>query len=214
MDCETKILIKNITEAIEKSDDFAIVLAILNFIAFVIIAIVQIRLQKQQIRQQEYEIYRKLYPLVCSANKRIQSFLHDMLNAFWGETYRFDKDFLQNIICEITDLKQELQNNQIDYELKLSKKRFDHQKYLEILSLMLRISQLIDATIKSQDAHLSLSAVHSHDRNYIENIIRYIDTPQYKTILKGHLETFVEQERDLQIGKDLIKEIKKQCRVD
>jgi hypothetical protein len=198
-----------------------VIITAINTIAVAVIAVVQIRMQRQQTllqkRQTEaadYEVYKALYPLVYSANQRIDSFLNDMWTAFWAQIYRFEKDFLENRVKEIDHLINELNKNRIDYELKFSKEFFDYNGYIEILSLMSRISHFINDAIKNNEVQLNQSAVHRGNNNYILDIARYIKDPQSQGLLIVHLEKFIQKKENLRAGDDLLIEIKKRCKIN
>ena len=73
MDYETKILFDRLIEAIDSPDWWTIALTIINTIAVIGIAIVQIRMQKRQTKLQEHDMYKKLYSLIYS--------IHDICNS-------------------------------------------------------------------------------------------------------------------------------------
>ena len=49
----------------------------------------QTELLKRQTEAQDFEVYRKLYPLVYSANSRIIWFMEDLWASLWEPTYKF-----------------------------------------------------------------------------------------------------------------------------
>ena len=93
MDYEIKILLNKLVLAIDKFDSpdwWIIILTAINIVAFILVAVTQIKqqqqqtkLQVQQTKAEEYEIYRKLYRSIKLSNTIIDSFVIDIWNAIW-----------------------------------------------------------------------------------------------------------------------------------
>lgn len=150
MDYETKILLNKLVEAVDSPDWWAIALAISNFIAVVIIAYMQIRIQKQQtqiqksqLKVQEYNVYRQLYSIIKKSNEAIENQLSIIYNYFSNPLYRIpDYKVLYKQEQQLKQLEKDLYECSIDFELKISKKEFEISNYMRIIAEMNEISQL------------------------------------------------------------------------
>ena len=230
---ETQILqelveaIKNLdipAEAVNRPDWWTIgitsVITIINAAIMVWLGVKQYQLQKQQTKlqerqtkQQEYDIYRRLYPLLYSANYRIDAFLNDMWTAVWQPIYRFEKDFLQNRIKEIDRLIGDIAQNRIDYELQFSKEFFNAKGYIEILSLMSRISHYIDEAIHDGNVHMT-EGVHNGSGDYIFDIARHFKNPEMQGLLIQNLQNFIRLKNTNICNDKILDEIREHCKMN
>ena len=220
---ETQIL-QELVETVNRPDWWTIgitsAITIINAAIMVWLGVKQYQLQKQQTKlqerqtkQQEYDIYRRLYPLLYSANYRIDAFLNDMWTAVWQPIYRFEKDFMQNRIKEIDRLIGDIAQNRIDYELQFSKEFFNAKGYIEILSLMSRISHYIDDAIQAGDVHMT-EGVHRGSGDYILDIVQHFKKPEMQGLLIQNLQNFIRLKNTNICNDKILDEIREHCKMN
>lgn len=206
---------------ISSPDWLTIFITAINTIAVVVIAVVQIRmqrqqtmLQKRQTEAQEYEAYRKLYPLVYSANYRITRFMNDMWTALWKPIYSFEgENFLTLKIQEIDCLIVELSKNRIDFELKFSKDFFDLNGYIETLSCMSSLGHYIEDSIKNGYVNMT-EGVHHGTPDIKMDIVQHFTKTDMQRIVINRLDKFTDALKNTCINDNILDEIKKRCKIN
>ena len=130
MDYETKFILERLIRAVESPDGWTIALTGINTIAVIVIAIIQIRiqnqqtkLQKRQVKQQDYEFNKELLMLIKSLDKQIIDFTFNLFNATDLKSYGINR--LSNIMEHLKVLDDKLLNVAIDFEL-----RFPNEKMI------------------------------------------------------------------------------------
>ena len=152
MDYETKILLNKLVEAIDSPDWWAIGITAFNALIMAWLAWRQVKLQRQQtqlqeqqIRQQEYEIYNRLYKLVKNVDAEIDRYLDEIIDSLGVIPWKRAKDgFLQRKFDYFLELRNELEQNALDFEIKFSKEFFNLGAYRSILAVMIHNLQLLD----------------------------------------------------------------------
>lgn len=174
----------------------------------------QTELIKRQTEAQDFEVYRKLYPLVYSANNRIIWFMEDLWAALWEPTYRFNgENFLSIRINEIDRLINELSLNRIDFELKFSKDFFDLNGYIEVLSQMSNIGHSIEDAIKKGDAILE-KGTHRGTVNMSMDIAKHLANSDKQMVIYERLNNFIEIKNNVNISENILIEIKRRCNIN
>ena len=121
------MLLTKLWEIISNPDWWIVLLTAINTTAVVFIAIVQIRIQKQQTKlqeqqnkQQEYEIYKQMYISVQRMNDIIDGFLYVLyITILKSDSVEDIKDELDDIRGRILKTDQLLSQDLVDFELKL-----------------------------------------------------------------------------------------------
>ena len=128
MDYETKILFNRLIEAVDSPDGWTIALTTINTIAVIVIAGIQIwmqwqqtKLQKLQLKQQDYESNKELLILIKKIDKLITDFIYILYNTTNSKSYGTED--LSNLLERINELDVKLLNTTIDFEL-----RFPNEK--------------------------------------------------------------------------------------
>ena len=110
MDYETKFILERIIQAVDSPDGWTIALTGINTIAIIVIAIIQIRIQKQQtklqkwqVKQNDYELNKELLMLVKSIDKEIENLLFHLFIVIDLKSYSITK--LSNFIEQIEKLR-------------------------------------------------------------------------------------------------------------
>lgn len=174
----------------------------------------QTELLKRQTEAQDFEVYRKLYPLVYSANSRIIWFMEDLWASLWEPTYKFKgENFLSIRITEIDRLINELSQNRIDFELKFSKEFFDLNGYIEALTQMSNIGHYIENAIKNGDAVLE-KGVHKGTVDMAKDIAKHLTNPNKQMAVYERLNSFIETRNNISSSENILTEIKKRCNID
>lgn len=220
MDYESKILLNNLIDAVNGTDWWVVGITFVNAAIMVWLGWNQYKLQKRQTEAQEYDIYRKLYTLLSNANKEIDGFLFNLWDALCEPTYKIDKDFLQRKQTVIDNLRKDLSESYIDYELKFSKDIFNKDGYLQILSLMSYIIQHTILLLGKNEIQLTNSMRgfdsdrDKKDEIYAISIVKCFPRGHWQIVLKQNLELFIQQKRIVRCDNAILDNIKEKCKID
>ena len=189
---------------ITNPDWWIVLFTAISTIAVIVIAVVQIRIQRQQIKVQEYEIYRKLYHSIKQSNAIINSFVFEVWDTIWPPSYHeTDIDKLKQRQQEILSLHKELENNIIDFDLKFSADFFDKNKYYAIFNVMLNMLEHLVYTYNlfndrlcrniKEEYHEEIKAIRDSkdEEATIKIILEHISEIGTKTLFKLGFESFV-----------------------
>ena len=187
MDYETKLILRDLIEAIEKLDNpdwWTIILTIINIAAFIFVAITQIMLQKQQTKlqeqqtkSQEYDLYRGLYRLFWKIHNIADSLVFKIYtNIAIGGVSIYTWAKLRE---EIELLQNELDEKSIDVQLKFPDDIYRCAQYKFLLSLMSgtinRIEMLDKAKLinafEIKDINMTLHNINKTENEHI-NLIK------------------------------------------
>ena len=121
------MLLTKLWKIISNPDWWIVLLTVINTTAVVFIAIVQIRIQKQQTKlqeqqnkQQEYEIYKQMFISIQRMNDIIDGFLYVLyITILKSDSVEDIKDELDDIRGRILKTDQLLSQDLVDFELKL-----------------------------------------------------------------------------------------------
>ena len=180
----------------------------------------QNKLQEQQVRAQEYEIYKRLYILLSNANNEIDYFLDKLGNALHESHHKADKEYLQRWQTSIDKMIKDLMEGYVDYELKLSKETFDKKGYLNILSLMSRIVQQTIISLQQGDVCLS-RGVHSfsfeqgkRDAAFATDLAKQYRGGALPSIMMGVFADFIRLKKTVRCDESLLDSIRAKCKID
>ena len=103
---------------ITNPDWWVVFFTAISTIAVIIIAVMQIKLQRQQTelqkRQteaQDYEVRKRLYSLLKNANREIDYYLENLGAALYESRYNADKEYLQRWQITLNKLIKDLQES-------------------------------------------------------------------------------------------------------
>ena len=139
MDYETKIYLEKLIEAVDSPDWWSIsitsVIAVINAAFMIWIGFRQNNMQEQQIKQQEYDLYRRLYKLFLSIHNTANGLIFKIYSHIaMGDLTPYTLDKISN---EIEQLSTELKNANIDVKLKMSEEDNDRcDQYNFLISTM------------------------------------------------------------------------------
>lgn len=210
---------KQLFDAIDKLDDpdwGTIILTIINIGAFIWVAVTQIKLQRLQVRQQEYDIYRRLYSVIYAIDELSLNTLNIIDRYLSIPLVRAsDKKILFHTQEKAMQLVKDLDNNAIDFDLKFSNGRDILDKYKKALVditsiLQYFISLEIDGHIAlTEDSSLIYKLTSQEDEDVIINSIKNrIKTISLISPTVGVLNGYIER-RDKLLTIKIAEEIKK-----
>lgn len=212
---------------ITNPDWWIVLFTAISTIAVIVIAIVQSRIQRQQIKVQEYEIYRKLYHSIKQSNAIIDTFVFEVWDTIWPPSYhKTDINKLKQRQQELLSLHKELENNIIDFDLKFSTDFFDKNKYYAIFHVMIIILDDLMYLYNQNDDywlcrnikeeyHKEIKAIRDSkdEESIIKIILEHIPEIGHKTLNKLGFESFVELKSEID-DDCIIDEIRNRCTTD
>ena len=229
MDYKTQIL-QELVEAVNRPDWWAIGITAVNALFLGWLAWRQYQLQKQQtklqeqqIRQQEYEIYSRLYKLVQKADVEIDYYLDEITSSLGVAPWKRAEDgFLQRKLDYLLELRKDLEQSAIDFEIKFSKDFFDLKGYRHILSSMtFNLRHLVKMVEEKQMYYdgpgpQSISSVEgSIEKGQVYYIAQHIKDRQYEVAVGSNLLHFIEDRKKLRAnGNDILAKIRERCKVE
>lgn len=180
----------------------------------------QYKLQKRQTQAQEYDIYRKLYKLLKNANREIDEFMYTLWVALKEYQYKIDENFLQRKQAIFDELRNDLKENYIDYELKFSKDVFNKDGYLKLLSMMANISQKMILLLKNNEMIIGQEVCRieygkcKEDDAYADDIVQQIPNQNLQTGFMYSLGSFLVQRKMMRCDNTVLDKIKDKCKID
>ena len=183
----------------------------------------QTKLQEQQIHQQEYSIYRQLYKLVKKADNEIDTYLDEITDSLGViPRMRADVGFLKCKYEYIEQIRNELEENILDFEIKFTKEFVDLKRYKKILYVMVHNLKLIDEQVeKGMVAFDERSSIRidnvegSIEKGKAYYIAQHIKDENYKDAICSNLFGFIEQREKLREGaNDILGKIRYRCKVE
>lgn len=229
MTTETQIL-QELVEAVSRPDWWAIGITAVNALFLGWLAWRQYQLQKQQtklqeqqIRQQEYAIYSQLYKLVQKADVEIDYYLDEITSSLGVVPWKRAEDgFLQRKLDYLLELRKDLEQSAIDFEIKFSKDFFDLEGYRHILSSMtLNLRNLVKMV---EEKKMIFDGAGSQTINGVDGdiekgmayyIAQHIKDKQYKVAISSNFLHFIEDRKKLRAnGNDILEKIRERCKVE
>lgn len=227
MTAKTQIYSNSFVELITNPDWWIVLFTAISTIAVIVIAIVQIRmqrhqtqLQKRQTEAQEYNTYRQLYILISSANREIDGFLFNLNDALWAPRYNSDKDYLKRILVNLDKLRKDLSDSYVDYELKFSHEPFNKNGYYQILSLMASVVHHTIASLDMNEVYIAEGMQRisyekgKEDEGYAVAIVKHFKNGFLADMLMQTFERFIEQKRALRCDDKFLEKIRERCKID
>ena len=217
------MLLTKLWEIISNPDWWIVLLTAIKTTAVVFIAIVQIRIQKQQTKlqeqqnkQQEYEIYKQMYISVQSMNDIIDVFLYVLyITLLKSDSVEDIKDELDDIRGRILKTDQLLSQDLVDFELKLEQGEIIVKEYRgmvrQIVSLIAYIRSIAhkDNGIKKEYTEIDneYTPENMNDILLRSAIVARISEDKDAKRLDRFINRFVEN-KDILFEKDYVEMIK------
>ena len=227
MDYETKFILERIIQAVDSPDGWTIALTGINTIAIIVIAIIQIRIQKQQtklqkwqVKQNDYELNKELLMLVKSIDKEIENLLFHLFIVIDLKSYSITK--LSNFIEQIEKLESKLVDTAIDFELRFPNGKqivADYRNITIFMSIMYRkfIKHISNNNINTNseldiDSEVNIRKIHNDEvfKNAILNCVK--DKVIYNELLDS-MNNFILMKKSIQ-NKGNSKTIVNHCKID
>ena len=177
----------------------------------------QTELQQRQTEAQEYEVYKRLYSLLYRVHNEVNDFMHNVSFGTWKTYYDTDKESLKRKEKLIKQLRTDLLNDYLDYELKFSKDMFDKEAYSKILYQMYAVLYHVNVAIENNEVDMPMGTLRVYP---VEGDMEMGDAVAIARRFKNSdmmlngLVTFIEQKRKLGTCEDALEMIKEKCRID
>lgn len=218
MDYETKILLYRVVEALDamnNPDWWTIVLTITNIFAVILIAYMQIKLQKRQTEAQEYELYRKLSHIVKEVHFEAKFVVYDMFHYLRNDIPILPEyNHWRKLVNKCNELRHKLEDCEIDLELKFSKKFIDIDAYSQVITSMIYFCDLYETLLLEKKITFTDEPL-TFEEPYIESVKKIANQ-----VSKEQRESFVFYLMNFLNAKDCIneeetiKKIKQHCKID
>ena len=226
MDYETKILLNRLIEAVEKLDSpdwWTIALAIINTIAVIGIAYMQIRIQRQQTKlqkrqteAQEYELYRNLAYIVKEIHFESKFVVFDVNRYMMNQIPIIpDNNHWREKIKKYVDLNEKLENCEIDLELKFSKSFIDIDAYKRVLMAMSYFSSFFEKLLLENKVKKRNWGMMTIEKPYIESAKKIATqiSEEYQYQFVCYLTDFLDANDGIN-EEETMQKIKQRCKID
>lgn len=224
MDYESKILLNRLVEAIDSPDGWTIALTIINTIAVVVIAGIQIwmqwqqtKLQKRQTEAQEYELYRKLACIIKEIHFESKYVLPDIQwYLIIQPPIQPGDNHWRMKVKKYNDLYQQLENCSVDIELKFSKSLIDIEAYNKVLTTMIYFSSLFEKILLNNKVKKSNMGMMTFKKPYHESVKKIAQkhiSEEYQGPFVHYLSDFLNAD-DCINEEETMQKIKERCIID
>lgn len=193
-----------------------IAITIINAAIMTWLGINQYKLQKRETEAQEYEIYKRLYSLLIKVHTEVNGFLDNVSFGTWKTYYDTNKESLKIKEKFINQLKTDLLNDYLDYELKFSGDLFDKEAYRQILSTMSTILYQINQAIDNNDIDMPIGSHRIYPVDGDKDVgMAVAIAKRFKDadMMLNGLMYFINQKRQFGKCHDALKTIKKKCKI-
>ena len=227
MDYETKFILERLIRVVESPDGWTIALTAINTIAVIVIAIIQIRiqnqqtkLQKRQVKQQDYEFNKELLMLIKSLDKQIIDFTFNLFNATDLKSYGINR--LSNIMEHLKVLDDKLLNVAIDFEVRFPNEKMivsDYRNMIISMYMMCRkfIKYISDDIVNTKieldiDVELNIRKTHN-DETFKNGILLHVEDKVVYNDLSEMINKFIQMKTSI-LNKKYSYIIAKPCKID
>ena len=224
MDYETKILLNRLIEVIDSPDWWTIALAIINTIAVIGIAYMQIRIQRQQTKLQkrqtealDYGLYRNLAYIVKEIHHESKFVIFDVSRYMMSQIPVIpDNNHWREKVKKYVDLNQELEKCEFDLDLKFPHNEFiNTDSYKWVLHSMCYFSSYFEKLLLENKVTQRNKGMITIKKPYIESVKKIAEQ-----ISEDYRGEFIHYLTDFLNAKDHINEeetmqkIKQRCTID
>ena len=223
MDYETKILLNRLIEAIDSPDGWTIALTIINTIAVVVIAGIQIwmqwqqtKLQKRQTETQEYELYRNLAYIIKEIHFESKFVIFDVFRYMRSEIpISPNNNHWRVKLNKYNDLNKQLENCCVDIELKFSKSFIDIDAYKYVLTSMIYFSSYFEKILLENKVTRIYLGMMTIEKPYIESVKKIAEyiSDEYQGGFVHYLSDFLNA-NDVINEEETMQKIKQRCTID
>ena len=119
---------------ITRFDFWTLVLTGISTIAVIVIAFIQIKMQKQQMKMQKQESYKDINKLIQTIHSKTDSLLHNITLTLSVQHYdNFSIEYLTNRKIEFSELNKKFLEYEAEIQLKLGETHMQHIYYTMLL---------------------------------------------------------------------------------
>ncbi|MBR5332033.1 MAG: hypothetical protein IKV32_01860 [Muribaculaceae bacterium] len=221
MDYETEILLNKFIEFIADPAWWGVILSAISTVAVIVIAVVQIKLQKRQTKVQEYDVNSKLYKLIKDVDFQIDLFIFRVFTYYIPERNSIKEPFSKEIL-EISELFDEFNKNYADLELKYPSEKSTLEEYRNVLIYMVTTLKLFymivsiekknnqDVTI---DDSLSVECLLNGEKKQMETLLSIIPNDFYKPLATEQINSFMKRKTKL-MKRKFVDKIAERCNLN
>ena len=228
MNEETQILLKELVESVKNieglveavnkpssPDWWMVALTAISTIAVIAIAFVQIRIQRQQTKAQEFAIYKPMFAVIEDTNEITSVLLNKIYNYFSDPVYRvIDEKFLYRLKEYYIELEKRLKDSRHDFKLKLPNGSYNVDTYLKLITYSIDMMQLF----YSMDIDGDIILIEEDKRNksekttdeIVDAIIDRISNDGLKVAVRNILNEFLEIKKET-MALNIVGKIKDNC---
>ena len=166
---------------ITNPDWWIVLFTLTSTIAVIVIAVVQTRIQKQQAKAQEYELYKELYVIIQNTDWFIEGFIVSIYRRIKDcKNIEELQDNLEDTQKYLYKIKMQIEQRVVDFHLKTKNGKQSIMQYLKILGMMrMLIAKICDIVRDDESIRMHSTEV---DKEY-----RYIFTRTDEMIQKAVL---------------------------
>lgn len=209
---------------ITNPDWWSVILSAISTIAVIVIAVVQIRLQKRQTKLQKFEGYKELYEIIQTADWYVNEFYHTLYVKI---TILYEVGYIAKIIeeqqHEIVKLEKSIAQHVVDFELKVQEGENLVNEYRFVLLRIVNILSFICRVLR-EDEGIKAQETEDEKTNQYSTIIN--NEPLMQAVIVSRISDEIEAERlnsmlndfneyrDELLSKQYLREISKHCKID
>ena len=214
------VTLEQLIEAVNGPDWWVIGITIVNAAIMAWLGWRQYLLQRQQTKQNGYELYRQMYAIIRDIDFFAKVLLNRLYEYFSMPIHRkMYKNYLEHLQTQITKFDVQLAEKSIDFKIWLpnNKKEVEYYKSL-VYSMRLFVQFLIhmemDREILYIDNYDNRAGINASNGDYvllIDSIVERTPSDEYKRALKENILQFI-QERKYICQMHFLEKIERFCK--
>lgn len=191
-------------------DFWTLILTGINTIAVIVIAVIQIKMQKQQNKIMKYNENKLLYVKIQDIHNYASSILMDVNRILYH--FKYNEEYFNRQSIELMELLRWLQTNQLDLSNKVGMTEKEYNNYYALLNTLHSLSYTIDKGIRNKQIITSDTEYNfttPTDDNFINSILDCCIEKDTKNSVKNLLLEVKEYKNNL--GNRLLNKLQKLC---
>lgn len=126
-------------------DTWAIIISVINTAAVIVIACVQISMQRQQMHMQKQEAYKDIFKLLQAIHSKTDNLLHNITLTLSTQHYdNFSKEYLTRRKIELSELITKFTDSEDEIRLKIG---ITHMQHVYYHMLLISAHDVVDTII-------------------------------------------------------------------
>lgn len=191
-------------------DFWTLILTGINTISVIVIAVIQIKMQKQQNKIMKYNDNKLLYVKIQDIHNYASSIFMDVNRTLYH--FKYNEEYFNRQSIELMELLRWLQKNQLDLSNKVGMTEKEYNSYYALLNTLHSLSYTIDKGIRNKqiitpDTEYNFTS--STDDNFINSILDCCIEKDTKNSVKKLLLEVKEYKNNL--GNRLLNKLQKLC---